>query len=261
MKLVRFELLDSPGEIRSGLVYGERVYETDGDQAKGIHEFGQVRLFAPIGAVPSLRIFELTRGDDGAEFARYSYGNPRNIQGPLAEIPVLADSEGLDLDLHVAAVVQDSGTQVLPDEAARFVLGYTIYARFYIPSVVQAELSAGLTPIEGYDVGGAIGPFLVTPEDVAEYALSSERLAFAFPYELKVNQDLVAKGVWEALPGLDHLLAACTRIGTVNAADLIAWPRIPIPPLEETELGRPLLPSDRVSITIEGIGTLVVRLG
>jgi 2-keto-4-pentenoate hydratase/2-oxohepta-3-ene-1,7-dioic acid hydratase in catechol pathway len=260
MKLVRFELLDSPGQMRSGLVYDERVYETVGDQAAGIHDLGRVRFHAPVGAIPALRIFEMTKTATGDETATYRYLHAGNVFGPLSEIAVPEGVVGLDFDVYVAAVMQDQGTQIDPAEATGFILGYTLMAVMIVPSLVEAELADGHAPVMGQDVATVIGPFLVTAEDVAEYALQGDRAAFAWPYEITVNQDQVASGTFESVPGMDRLLAAATQTGRVFPAEIIAWPKVNKPALEFTDLGRELVAGDRVKISFEGLGVLVIKI-
>jgi hypothetical protein len=254
MKLVRFELLEAPGRARSGLIYEERVYETDGEKAIGIHELGRVRLFPPVGPVAGFRVFEAL--GDGLT---YHHRHPQ-VLGPLSEIEMPSQVDGLDFDAHVCVVLQDGGTQIDPHEAPGFVLGYTLALAFRIPSVVAEDREAGGSGAPGRDAGTVIGPFLVTPEDMTEFSLPGNERILAFGYEMKVNADVVASGQVLLDPGLDRLLPFASAYSRVFPSEALAWPKLEKPELEFSELGRLLLPSDRVSLTVDGLGTLVAKI-
>ena len=46
MKLCRFELKSTPGEVRSGIVYNGKIYETAGAEPVAVHEAEAVRPLA-----------------------------------------------------------------------------------------------------------------------------------------------------------------------------------------------------------------------
>lgn len=254
MKLVRFELLEAPGRARSGLIYEERVYETDGEKAIGIHELGRVRLFAPVGPVAGFRVFQTL--PDGLT---YHHRHP-HVSGPLAEIEMPSEVDGLDFDAHVCAILQDGGAQVDPLEAKGFVLGYTLALAFRIPSVQSQDLEAGGTGALGRDAGTVIGPYLVTPEDLTEFSLPTDDRVLAFGYEIRVNNEAVASGSVKLDPGIDGLLPTASRYSHVYPSEALAWPKLEKPELEFSDLGRLLLPSDRVALIVDGLGTLVAKI-
>ncbi len=261
MKLVRFELVEQPGVHRSGIFHDNRVYETDGEKAVGIHEPSAYRLLSPIGTATGLRIFETVNDGAGNRYLTYSHRHPGLVRGPLSEVEMSPDVDGLDFDVHVAAVVQATGMAVDEAEAPGFLLGYTMLVAFNVPAVVVDDQMRGGTGAPGRDAGMLMGPFLVTPEEIAEYLVSGEQDVYAWPYEVRVDDDVVAAGVVETWPGFSSLVVQSTLVGAVTAGEVMAWPALPKPPLEETTFGRLLLPSDRVSCIVEGIGTLVGKVG
>lgn len=254
MKLVRFELVEAPGRARSGLIYEERVYETDGEKAIGIHELGKVRLFPPVGPVAGFRVFQSV-----ADGLTYHYRHPQ-VLGPLSEVEMPAEVDGLDFDAHVCAVLQDGGTQIDPTEAKGFVLGYTLALTFRIPSVQEEDRARGGEGTLGLDAGSVLGPYLVTPEDLTEFTLPQDERVLSFGYEIRVNNDTVASGNVHLDPGIDRLLPLASRYSRVYPSEALAWPKLEKPELEFSELGRLLLPSDRVALTVDSLGTLVAKI-
>ena len=261
MKLVRFELAEQPGLARSGIFHDNRVYETDGEKAVGIHDPGAYRLLSPIGQAAALRVFETVTDGAGERYLTYGYRHPGLVRGPLAEIEMAPEVDGLDFDVHIAAVVQDSGIAVEPGEAAGFLLGYTLLLSFNVPAVVEDDKLRGGSGAPGRDAGMAMGPFIVTPEEISDYLVSGEQDVYAWPWEVRVDDDVVAGGVVETWPGFSQLVAQSTLVGHVVAGEVFAWPALPKPALEESAVGRLLLPSDRVTFNVEGLGSLNVRVG
>ncbi|MBX3110784.1 MAG: fumarylacetoacetate hydrolase family protein [Fimbriimonadaceae bacterium] len=261
MKLVRFELAGQPGLARSGIFHDNRVYETDGEKAVGIHDPGAYRLLAPIGQAAALRVFHTVTDSGGDRYLTYGHRHPGLVHGPLSEIEMAPDVDGLDFDVHVAAVVQASGMAVEQGEASSFLLGYTLLVSFYVPGVVEDDVMRGGTGAPGRDVGAAMGPFIVTPEEISEYLVSGEQDVYAWPWEVRVEDEVLAGGVVETWPGFSPLVAQSTLVGSVVAGEVLAWPALPKPTLDESSLGRLLLPSERVTFNVEGLGSLVAKVG
>jgi len=92
-ELCRFELISSPTHPRSGIVYGSKVYETDGSNPIGTYEWSEVRLLAPVGMPPSVRLFDATDEESDWSLAEenplpsFQYLNPRSMIGPGLACP------------------------------------------------------------------------------------------------------------------------------------------------------------------------------
>ncbi|MBS1707339.1 MAG: fumarylacetoacetate hydrolase family protein [Armatimonadetes bacterium] len=261
MKLVRFELIEQPGLARSGIFHDNRVYETDGDKAVGIHEPSAFHLLSPLGQATAVRVFETVADGAGERYLTYGYRHPGLVKGPISEIEMAPDVDGLDFDVHVAAVVSASGMSVEEQEAAGFLLGYTLVIAFNVPAVVEDDQMRGGSGAPGRDAGMVMGPFIVTPEEISDYLVAGETDVYAWPFQVRVGEEVVAGGIVEAWPGFSTLVAQSTLVGAVAAGEVLVWPALPKPSLDTSALGRLLLPSDRVTFMVEGLGTLVAKVG
>ncbi len=239
MKLCRFLLTDQPEAARSGVFHDNRVYETDGNNAIGIHDLSKIKFLPPVGTPPSLRVFE----PDGT----YTYANPAGMLGAVDEFELPAGVTSLEVESRVGIVMRDHATRIELGEAVGMMIGLTNVMRFRVPG--QSALDA---PI-------AIGPFLHTIDEFPE--LESEAGNLPWRWELIVNQaQRFANEESLTLSPAQAVLAA-TRTNFVNPGDIIALPALASPGLAESSLGRSLEEGDTVQLGFERLGLLTVIIG
>src|SRR5579885_1938192 len=115
VKLCRFELLSSPGDVKTGIVHGGKIYETDGSNPIAIHEAADVRPLPPVGLPPALRFFRFsdsTLGTESDALPLSFYGNPGSLIGPSQIVPRLDLTAELDYEPYVAVVIAQNGTHI-----------------------------------------------------------------------------------------------------------------------------------------------------
>jgi 2-keto-4-pentenoate hydratase/2-oxohepta-3-ene-1,7-dioic acid hydratase in catechol pathway len=252
MKLCRFTLSHEPERVRSGVFYDNRVYETDGENAIGLHELGKVRLLAPLGQPPSWRAFDWVRAG-GEDVLAYRYRNPVALTGPTAEVDAPAGSDDLGFELRLALVVGDRGERVEAEEAPGFVLGATLVLAFLAGDMAEEDASMGLPDTRSHDLPALIGPFLVTPDEV-------DSLGGVFRVEVSANghvQSRTEAGL--PLSPVEAVVAASRSLPVVQG-DLLALPPFGLPSLASTHLGRSLRPGDTVVAAVEGLGALCATI-
>lgn len=139
-----------------------------------------VRLLSPLDRVQSLRDFlafedHVKRGAKrrGADVPGYWYeapvyykGNHRTIIGPNDECRWPRYTGWLDFELELAMVVGTRGRDVEASEAKDHVFGFTIFNDFSARDVQAKEMSAWLGPGKGKDFANALGPCIVTADEV-----------------------------------------------------------------------------------------------
>jgi 2-keto-4-pentenoate hydratase/2-oxohepta-3-ene-1,7-dioic acid hydratase in catechol pathway len=220
VKLCRFELIASPGHARSGIVYGAKVYETEGSEGVAVHEWTDARLLAPIGQPPSVRFFspppEDSRWELGPDQALpvFEYLNPVGLIAPGLALP-LQDGMALGADPCVGIVIAGAGRNVPVGEADGLVLGLTLVTAFR----AQGESGARLR-----DVGFALGPAITTPDELDDAVTEDERgRRYRFPIALKVNSEVVVEFDLSALPyTLAELLSHASESCPVHIGDIVA---------------------------------------
>lgn len=254
MKLCRFELKTEPGSIRSGIVYGGKVYETDGATATAIHEADAIRPLSPTGQPPSLRIF---RGPVGAEEILFAYGNPNCLVGPSQTVTV-PDSVGLlDVEPYLGVVIGGDGQNVEEEDAESLVLGYTLVMFLVARDIERHERAAGFGLARSYDIGAAIGPALTTPDELVDSALGTGR-SFRFGLEavLRINGVESRRGNVEDIPyAIGTMISASSEHCPLRSGDILC-----AGPIVESTGAEALTPGDELVLSVENLGTLAMRL-
>jgi 2-keto-4-pentenoate hydratase/2-oxohepta-3-ene-1,7-dioic acid hydratase in catechol pathway len=261
VKLCRFELKSSPGEIRSGLVYSGKIYETDGEQSIAVHEAEAVRPLSPVGRPPSIRIFRMSDGllpttaDDGVPL--YFHANPTGLYGPSQLIPRPSSVARLDFEPYLVGIVGSDGLQVPVESGDAFILGYTLALLLVSHDHLreEAELHSGYG--RSFDIGGVIGPVITTPDDLDE-VVTEEVPARKYGLSVVTRLNGVENGRGEIgdLPAsFAQLVAASSDNGPVRSGDLIA-----IGPISSGDEANFLEPGDDVQVSVEHLGTLSLKI-
>ncbi len=253
-------LHDAPEQARSGIYHEGKVYETDGEHAIGIHDPGTLSLLTPLGTPPAIRVFQVYRRSGGEEALTYRFCNVTGLAGPNGEMFVTVGAHELDFDVHVVGIVSDLSEAVEPHEAPGFVLGYALLLQLYDADMAEEARSLELPIGPSHDFGGALGPYLTTPDDLPEFTVGTDPTSFAWNYRIRVNDVVVASGSAESEVPFSQLLTFASASRAVQAGEVLGWPALKKPRLVETALERQLFPADRIEVSVDGLGTLVARL-
>jgi fumarylacetoacetate (FAA) hydrolase len=263
VKLCRFELLAAPDQVRSGIVYGGKVYETDGSNAIAVHEADQIRPLPPIGQPPSVRFFrplEREQDLDPEAAIPFFYGNPSILIGASQIVPYPPATHDLDFEAFVAAVVGQTAFGVSADEADALVIGYTIVIALVARDLEREERTWGIGPARSHDLAMAVGPVLTTPDDI-EAAVEDESSGkrYRLSAVARVNGVEVGRGDVADLPFTPAAaISTASRSCLLQPGDLFL-----LGPIAPSDGGRDsaLDPGDEIQVAVEHLGTLSVKIG
>jgi 2-keto-4-pentenoate hydratase/2-oxohepta-3-ene-1,7-dioic acid hydratase in catechol pathway len=251
MKLCRFDLESSPGTPRTGIVLGGKVYETEGANPVGVHDWTEARLLSPVGHPPSVRLFPALSNRSDAESYEFFYLNPNAIAGPNAVISV---TEGTELSCIpcLGIVVAGGGASVPVAEADGVVLGLTLANVFFQGS--DKPLSE--LPAWAFDAGIAVGPAITTPDELEEsVADESKGRLYDFPVTLGLNgEEILATNLAAMGATPAELLSFASLTCPLRQGDLLLAAIAAPPPNVKLRSG------DQARLASESLGTLSTRL-
>ncbi|HEY3876676.1 MAG TPA: fumarylacetoacetate hydrolase family protein [Candidatus Kapabacteria bacterium] len=150
---------------------------------------GSVRLLAPVPRPTSMRDgyafrqhVEAARRNRGVEmipefdlFPVFYFTNHQAVIGPGA-MEVMPDHlNRLDYELEAAIVIGKEGRNISASEADDFIVGYTIMNDWSARHLQIEEMKLSLGPAKGKDFATAIGPWLVTKEELDSKKIPSEQ--------------------------------------------------------------------------------------
>jgi 2-keto-4-pentenoate hydratase/2-oxohepta-3-ene-1,7-dioic acid hydratase in catechol pathway len=155
-------------------------------------------------------------------------------------------SERLDYEAELMVIIGKGGRHIAEDEALGHVFGYTIFndgsVRDYQRKTHQ------WTPGKNFDSTGAIGPYVVTPDELPEGASGLK-------IESRVGEEILQSSntrnmIWSAASAISII----SEYTTLQAGDHIALGTPPGVGHAKKPNPRWLRPGETVEIEIEGIG-------
>ena len=230
-----------------------------------------VRICSPLPRPNSIRDFMLVeehvRGSfkevpaEWYEIPVYWKVNADTVFGPEDPIRWPCYTEKLDFELELAAVIGCTVDAVSVEEAQDCIAGYTIFNDWSARDLQHKEMGAmPVGPSKAKDFAMSLGPFLVTPDELAPYANDP---SFALTMEVELNGerfgvDRLDNMAWS----FGQLIAYASRGALVQAGDIIGsgtcgdgciaekWGR------QGFDSQRALQPGDVVTIRVEHVGEI-----
>ena len=226
-----------------------------------IHPLQSVRLAAPLPNPSSLRDFiafeehiaatSKKRGQpippEWYKFPVYYKGNHRTIIGPDEPLSWPLDTAKLDYELELACIIGRKGRDIPERNAGEYIAGYTIMNDFSARDIQFQEMACRLGPAKGKDFATALGPCLVTPDDIADLG--------ALTMIARVNGEEWSRGRFGTIHwSFSQMIAHVSRGETIYPGDVFGSGTVGGGC--GLELDRYLAPGDVVELEIQPIGVL-----
>lgn len=96
----------------------------------------------------------------------YYKGNHRSILGPGDECPWPSYTDKMDFELELAMIVGRGGRDISSDDAGAHIFGFTIMNDLSARDIQAKEMTAWLGPAKGKDFATALGPYIVTADEL-----------------------------------------------------------------------------------------------
>lgn len=245
---------------------GLRIEEALGRRLR--YRLDEVRLLAPLPRPRVIRDFltfeghmrnasrALGRGGEipaaWYEIPAYYKGDPDTVVGPDADIVMPRYTQQFDFELELGMVIGRRGKDIPAQDAQRYIAGFTIFNDFSARDQQTREAPIGMGPSKGkdFDTGNAIGPYLVTPD---ELDITNLRMI------ARVNGEVWSIGSSAGMHfTFPQLIAHVSQSETIYPGEL--WGSGTVTNGCGLELGRYLQPGDVVELEVEGIGVLRNRV-
>ena len=181
----------------------------------------------------------------------YYKGNHRTIIGPDEDLLWPLDTSKLDYELELACVIGRQGRDVSERDAAAYIAGYTIMNDFSARDVQFQEMACRLGPAKGKDFATAIGPCLLTPDEIPDLN-ALEMIA-------RVNGEVWSRGRFGTIHwSFSQMIAHVSRGENIYPGDLFGSGTVGGGC--GLEMDRYLKPGDVVELEIQPIGVLRNRV-
>ena len=248
-------------------------FEPRGEDDEAVLAAADLRFGPPILRPPSLRDFYAFEGHVATMWARrgnpvpeawyrlpiFYFSNTSEIRGPGDPVWAPRGSVELDYELEVCALVDTPARDLAEERAEEAIGGYLILNDWSARDLQRQETTVRLGPAKGKDFASSIGPWLVTPDELADVrAPGSNGPSLALTAE--VNGVELSRGTWaDAQFSFGQMLARASADATLRPGDLAGSGTVGGGCLLEVgpaTLGRYLEPGDEVVLRIERLGAL-----
>ena len=192
----------------------------------------------------------------------FYFSSPHGLIGAHDDVPVPPGCAALDFELEVAVIIGRAGRDLSPAEAGARIAGYTLFNDWSARDLQGREMQVGLGPCKGKDTASTLGPWLVTPDELASYRDRDGFLRLALTASVNdevVGQDLLSNMSWT----FEEMIAYASRGAWVRPGDVLGsgtcgnggclgelWGR------RGSQVPPPLRPGDVVTLTAAGIGSV-----
>jgi fumarylacetoacetate (FAA) hydrolase len=187
----------------------------------------------------------------------FYFSNTSEIRGPDDPVWCPAASVELDYELEVAALVDTSTVNLMADRAEEAIGGFTIFNDWSARDLQREETTVRLGPAKGKDFASSFGPWLVTPDELAD---ARRAKAYDLAMTADVNGVETSRGSWSAMQfSFGDMLARASADVRLRPGDLFGSGTVGggcLLEVRETTLGRYLEPGDVVELHVERLGTL-----
>jgi 2-keto-4-pentenoate hydratase/2-oxohepta-3-ene-1,7-dioic acid hydratase in catechol pathway len=187
----------------------------------------------------------------------YYKGNRMNVIGDGARVTMPRYTKAFDWELEFGIFLCKQGRDIPKENAREFIGGYTIFNDFSARDIQKREMGGRLGPAKGkdFDGGNAIGPFLVTPDEIPD------------PYNLamhaRINGAEVSYGHTKGMRWtFEELIAYVSQDETLYPGEFLGSGTGTVPESGTNrcccglEMGRFLKAGDTVELEVQGIGKL-----
>ena len=187
----------------------------------------------------------------------YYKGNRMNVIGDGARVMIPRYTKRFDWELEFGIFLCRQGRDIPKEKARDFIGGYTVFNDFSARDIQKREMGGRLGPAKGkdFDGGNAIGPVLVTPDEIPD------------PYNLamsaRVNGEEVSYGHTRGMRWtFEELIAYVSQDETLYPGEFFGSGTGTVPESGANrcccglEMGRFLKGGDTVELEVERIGKL-----
>ena len=189
----------------------------------------------------------------------FYFGNTSEIRGPDEPVWAPAGSLELDYELEVAALIDTPVLDLTEERGEEAIGGYMILNDWSARDLQREETVVRLGPAKGKDFATTIGPWLVTPDELADRrAPGSSGPAVALTAE--VNGVETSRGLWsDARFSFGAMVGRASADAHLRPGDVLGSGTVGtgcLLEIRESTLGRYLEPGDEVVLRVERLGAL-----
>ena len=252
------------------------------------YQLSEIQLLAPLPNPRSFRDyigFEMHMQNASRSFGHkigpawydmpiFYFTNHQAIYGPDDEIKRPTKETKMDIELELACIIGKKGKDLKAEDARPYIFGYTVFNDWTARAIQKVDMEIPLGPHKGKDFANAIGPCIVTADEMEQYRVPFDESVFTDPIRVpsvqidrfnlkmtsRINGVTVCEGNYQTVYYTFEQMMERASENNVNLmpGDILGSGTVGWGSLIENNftVHRPLEPGDVVELEIEGIGVL-----
>jgi fumarylacetoacetate (FAA) hydrolase len=192
----------------------------------------------------------------------FYFSNVSEIRGPDDPVWAPAASSELDYELEIAALIDTPARDLPADRGEEAIGGYMLMNDWSARDLQRDETAVRLGPAQGKDFATTIGPWLVTPNELAD---TRSAKGYDLAATAEVNGRELSRGKWsDAHFSFGEMIARASADVRLVPGDVIGSGTVGTGCLleirEESGFGRYLQPGDQVVLKVDRLGELAAPI-
>jgi fumarylacetoacetate (FAA) hydrolase len=189
--------------------------------------------------------------------AIFYFSNVSELRGPEDPVWRPHGCHELDYEMEVGALIDTAAVDLRPERAEEVLGGFFVLNDWSARDLQRDESTVRLGPAKGKDFATSIGPWLVTPDELAD---ARRGKGYALTATASVNGQECSRGSWDAIHhSFGEMLARASADVRLRPGEIVGSGTIgtgSLLEIREVTLERYLQPGDRVALEIERLGRL-----
>ncbi len=187
----------------------------------------------------------------------FYFSNISEIRGPDDPVWCPAASSELDYELEVAALIDTPVHDADASTGEQAIGGYMIFNDWSARDLQREETAVRLGPAKGKDFASSIGPWLVTPDELAD---ARSGTGYDLAMRASVNGMELSRGTWSAAQfSFGQMVERASADVHLRPGDLLGSGTVGtgcLLEIGEERLGRWLQPGDEIVLSVDRLGSL-----
>lgn len=247
--------------------YRPRLLEAEAGPA---HDTAKVTFLPPLRRPGSFRDFyafeqhvKTARANRGLEMIPewyeipvFYFSNPAVMVGDGEPVAAPPGCQWLDYELEVGAVIGRAGRDLDAATAEEHIAGYLVLNDWSARDLQRQEMKVGLGPAKGKDFATGLGPWLVTPDELADRRNGK---GYELAMTARRGDREISRGNWKDIHySFGEMLARASAGVMLYPGDVIGSGTVGtgcILEIGAEQAGGWLAPGDELELEIERLGT------
>jgi fumarylacetoacetate (FAA) hydrolase len=191
----------------------------------------------------------------------FYFSNVSELRGPGDPVWCPAASSELDYELEVAALLDTPARDLPAERGEEAIGGYLVFNDWSARDLQREETTVRLGPAKGKDFASSIGPWLVTPDELAD---ARQGRGYDLAMTASVNGQELSRGSWADLQfSFGQMVERASADVTLRPGDLLGSGTVGsgcLLEIKDVAFGRWLEPGDEVTLTVERLGSLATPI-